>query len=115
MIDGAPVIVSGDEDGTIRCWDARTGRPKGKRLKARAGWRVRSVALGMIDGAPVIVSGDEDGAILRWDVRTGESYQCSLLAIGASVWATDTDDNGEVIVGWGRGIALFELPTLRKM
>jgi WD40 repeat protein len=49
VIDGAPVIVSGSYDRTIRRWDARTGNPIGKPLKHKD--RVRSVALGTIDGA----------------------------------------------------------------
>lgn len=34
-VDGEPVIVSGDNDGTVRVWNARTGAP------------VRSVGLGV--------------------------------------------------------------------
>jgi WD40 repeat protein len=76
-IDGAPVVVSGGYDDTIRRWDARTGEPIGKPLERpkRAG---SQVAFGMIDGATVIVSGDGDGIIRRWDARTGKAVGAPL-------------------------------------
>jgi WD40 repeat protein len=108
-IDGAPVIVSGSHDNTIRRWNALTGGPIGKPLEGHRD-KVTSVVFGVIDSAPVIISGSWDNTVRRWDARTGECNQC--LAIGESTQAIDMDDNNEVLVGLDRGIVLFKLLTM---
>ncbi|SMO55438.1 WD40 repeat [Propioniciclava tarda] len=69
--DAAPLIISGGDDGTIRRWDATTGRPVGDPITGHRG-AVRSVALGFdANGRALILSGGEDGATRRWDLSGG--------------------------------------------
>ena len=46
-IDGAPVVVSGGADATVRLWDARTGAPRGEPLLGHERG-VNAVAFGAI-------------------------------------------------------------------
>ncbi|MFI6849146.1 hypothetical protein OG535_02740 [Kitasatospora sp. NBC_00085] len=66
-----PVAVTGSEDGTVRIWDLRAGRPFGQPLTGHTG-DVSSVACTTLDGAPVAVTGSEDSTVRIWDLRTGQ-------------------------------------------
>ena len=68
-------LVSGGDDGTLRLWDAQTGRPIGDPL-TRASRRVRSVAV-TPDGRR-LVSGGWDGTLRLWDAQTGQPIGAPL-------------------------------------
>ncbi|WP_285478811.1 P-loop NTPase fold protein [Amycolatopsis sp. NBRC 101858] len=68
-------VFSASIDGSVRRWDARTGRAHG-RLRAPDGW-VNALALSP-DGK-VLVRAGEDGAIVRWDAVTGNPTDGSLI------------------------------------
>ena len=109
-IEGAPVVISGSWDKTLRRWDARTGEPIGEPLEGHTDL-VSAVALGAIDGEPVIVSGSRDGTIRRWDAHGGERGQ---ITIGDPVVSICTDNSTSVIVGLDRGIVLFEFLSMQQ-
>ena len=64
------VIVCGCDDGTVRVWDAATGRPRGDPLTGHTGY-VNTVAIGRIGDRDVIVSGGHDKTVQVWDAATG--------------------------------------------
>ena len=69
--DGAPVIISGGDDGTVRVWRLADGTPAGEPLRGRNGG-VRAVAAGALPvGTPVIISGGDDGTVRVWRLADG--------------------------------------------
>jgi WD40 repeat protein len=81
-VDGAPVAVTGDNKGTVRVWDLRTGVTRGKPLRGHPkGW-VSKVAIGEVDGAPVAVTGDTEGTVRVWDLRAGAARGEPLHSAG---------------------------------
>ena len=64
------IIVSGSNDGTVCCWDARTRVTIGEPMRVYVEG-ILSV-LNSRDGA-LIVSGSSNGTIRRWDSRSGAS------------------------------------------
>ena len=83
------MIVSGSEDGTVRVWDATTGKLIGDALESDyylyyyADQAVTSVAIGPSGERDVIVSGSEDGTVRVWDATTREPVGEALGHYGA--------------------------------
>ena len=90
--DGAPVIVSGGDDRTVRVWRLADGTPVGDPLTGHAG-PVHAVAVGALpDGTPVIISGGDDRTVRVWrladgtpvgDPLTGHTGAVRAVAVGA--------------------------------
>ncbi|MET9770336.1 caspase family protein [Streptomyces sp. NPDC006415] len=70
IVDGVPVAVTGDDDGTVRMWDLASGTPMGNTLVGHTG-AVRAVACSIVDGVPVAVTGDGVGTVRVWDLASG--------------------------------------------
>lgn len=81
---GGGGVISAGNDGTIRVWDAATGKEQDV-LKAHRG-EVRSIAL--CPAGQILASGGTDRTVILWDVSTGRQL------------ATLEGHNGEV-----RGVA----------
>ncbi|MGY8704596.1 WD40 repeat domain-containing protein [Bradyrhizobium sp. 18BD] len=64
------LVVSGNDDGTLRFWDGRTGTPLGQPLRGHTD-RIKAVAFGLVDGRPIVVSGGSDETLRLWDARSG--------------------------------------------
>ena len=94
------LIVSGSEDGTVRVWNADTGRPEAV-LSGHQGW-VYSVAFGEFDGRSVIISGGRDGLIRVWDLETsGLRAELAGHSAGVTAVAAGKVAGEEVIVSGG--------------
>ena len=103
--DGAPVIISGGDDGTVRVWRTADGTPVGEPLTGHDG-EVNAVAAGALpDGAPVIISGGDDGTVRVWrtadgtpvgEPLTGHDGEVNAVAAGA------LPDGAPVIISGGR-------------
>jgi WD40 repeat protein len=70
------LVVSADEGGIVRCWDALTAGPLATRADGMLDGhesRVLALALAQLDGGRVLLaSADLDGTINRWNPHTGE-------------------------------------------
>ena len=88
--DGAPVIVSGDIDGTVRVWRLADGAPVGEPLTGHDS-PVRAVATGALpDGTPVVVSGGHDGTVRVWRLTDGAPVGEPLTGHRGPVYAVAT-------------------------
>ena len=80
-MDGTPVIVSGDGDGTVRVWLLEDGTLVGEPLRAHTG-HVAGLAAGHLgDGTPVIVSGGID-EVRVWRLDDGTPIREPLRCPG---------------------------------
>jgi WD40 repeat protein len=96
------VIVSGDENGTVRLWD-RDRRPIGQPSKGHDG---RVASLGISSDGQMIVSGGADGKVLRWSLRgSAVSPPLSTSYSTGSGETVAVSPNGQIIVsGSERGM-----------
>jgi WD40 repeat protein len=66
------LIVSGDDAGYLRRWDAVTGDPIGDPVEGHASQVNIISPLAAVDGRKMFASSDAGGEICRWDAVTGE-------------------------------------------
>ena len=103
--DGAPVIISGGDDGTVRVWRTADGTPVGEPLTGHDGEVNAVAAWALPDGAPVIISGGDDGTVRVW--RTADGIPVGELLTGHGGWvnavaAGALPDGAPVIISGGR-------------
>lgn len=69
LVDGRTLIISCDDDGVLRRWNATTGEPIGDPLTGHTGW-VRAVTSTQLeDGRTLIISGGSDWSLILWPLR----------------------------------------------
>lgn len=69
-VDGRIVMISDDDDGALRIWDAGTGDPVGRPIGPTTANYLSSVSTGQVAGRPVVVTASYD-TVQVWDVATG--------------------------------------------
>jgi WD40 repeat protein/tRNA A-37 threonylcarbamoyl transferase component Bud32 len=98
-VDGSR-IVSGSRDGTVKVWDARSGKDL-LTLKRNKGW-VNSVAFSS-DGTR-IVSGSRFGTIKMWDAHTGKELLALKGMVSSVAFSAGTSrivsGSGDVVKVW---------------
>ena len=107
-LDGAPVIVTGGGDESVRSWDPTT--PSGRATATASGQRhdtdIAALTLATIEGDQIVASGDENGTLCLWRLADGTpvaSFTADDLgadppaefgAAGPDIFALDTADLG---------------------
>jgi WD40 repeat protein len=90
--DGTGVIVSGDEAGRIRRWDAANGDPIGESIVGHAS-KVHIIEALPAAGTPLFASSDQEGVLRRWDAVTGAPAGTPIVT-GTDVYALATPSVG---------------------
>lgn len=71
LADGTPVIVTGDDDGYVRRFDAVTGAAVGEPVVPH-GWPASQVLPVPLPGGRLVLAVERQGRIRRFDARDGE-------------------------------------------
>ena len=110
-----PVVAGaggGEDDGTVRLWDADTGQPVGQPMNQKS---VSSVAFSP-DGKRIVSGGGGDGdngSLRLWDAATGQPIGEPLT--GHTAWVTSvafSPDGKRIISGGGDGtVRLWDAAT----
>ena len=107
------MLASGGAGGTIRLWDARSGKGIDGSFAGHLG-AVNGLAFGSAD--EVLVSGGLMGTIKRWDPASGEQLVSALAGEQPRFGALAMSPDGRILAAGGRGgrIDLWDLATGKK-
>jgi WD40 repeat protein len=98
-------IVTGDITGTLRVWDARTGRRLAERREAHRGG---VTALALADASDIVFGGGKDGAVRRWDASTLAPKGDSMGAVPGEVTDLDVAPAGLAASGTGGAVQRWD-------
>jgi len=85
-LDGAPVVATGNLDGTVRVWNLETRQAMAEPLAAHGG-SVRALVTPQLTGRPVLVTGGFDSSVRLWDLATLKPIGPSITGHSAPVRA----------------------------
>jgi len=109
------VAVSGGVDGTVRLWEAASGRE----LHSFVGHRGSVLGVAFSPDGKYVLSGDSNGTVKLWEIANGRElrsfvvHQGGILSVAFSpdgMYALSGDSNGTVVVskmGNGRELRSF--------
>ncbi|GAA2645000.1 caspase family protein [Paractinoplanes durhamensis] len=110
IVDGAAIVVSGNDTGMVRIWDGRAGTVRAE-LKGHSG-AINAVACTVVDGTPVVLSGGDDYSVRMWNPLTGK--QLALFSghagpVGCIACTTVQDTPVAVVGGNDAALRVWDL------
>ncbi len=113
-VNGVPVAVTGDGDGTVRVWDLASGTPVGEPFTGHTG-AVGAVACSTVNGVPVAVTGGGDGTVRVWDLASGTPIGEPFTGHNEGVFdVACTTVNGVPVAvtgGWDGTVRMWDLAS----
>ncbi|RAL64657.1 hypothetical protein DID88_001690 [Monilinia fructigena] len=103
-------IASCSADGTIKIWDAETG----KHMRTMEGHLAGVSTIAWSPDSNTIASGSDDKVIRLWDRATGKPYLTPLLGHHNYVYSVAFSPKGNVIASGSYDEAVFSLGSTRK-
>jgi WD40 repeat protein len=94
-------LASGGADGTVRTWDAATGRERA----ILAGHTSEVTAVAVAPDGNWLASGSRDNTIRIWDAATGQAQ--ALMRLDGSVDACAWLSTNALVLGGSAGLYLF--------
>ncbi|MFM7238200.1 MAG: WD40 repeat domain-containing protein, partial [Cyanobium sp.] len=95
--DGSRIVSAGD-DGTVRQWEAKSGRAIGEPLRGHQGWVVSAAY--SADGSRIVSAG-EDGTVRQWEAKNGRAIGEPLRGHQGAVYSAAYSADGSRIVSAG--------------
>ena len=115
--DGKKVVTTGgDQDGTVRIWDAETGKEK-ILVEHDNGRRMGIVACAIFspDGKRFLSAGTDDTTVRIWDTETGKQLH-RMDAGPRNIWyANISPDGTKVIVPSGNIVRIWDFETGKQL
>ena len=98
------VVVTGDNKGVVRRWDARAPHERATRLVGHAG----TVRCASVDPTGrLCLTGSSDGAVRLWDLGATRCVQTFSNTHGCSVWSAAPDASWRSVVSGGADGAVY--------
>mmetsp|Transcript_14940 Transcript_14940/g.63057 ORF Transcript_14940/g.63057 Transcript_14940/m.63057 type:complete len:845 (+) Transcript_14940:501-3035(+) len=98
------VVVTGDNKGVVRRWDARAPHERATRLVGHAG----TVRCASVDPTGrLCLTGSSDGAVRLWDLGANRCVQTFSNTHGCSVWSAAPDASWRSVVSGGADGAVY--------
>ncbi|MDV9168637.1 trypsin-like peptidase domain-containing protein [Streptomyces sp. W16] len=117
VLEGTPIVVTGDGGGTVRVWELATGIPLRTLLAGISERTVkinRLLAVTTMDGSPVVVTADPERTVRMWNLATGSPLGKPLGPTpGVSAVACTTVDGTLMAVTacYDKTVRLWDLAT----
>ncbi|MFE9360981.1 caspase family protein [Streptomyces olivaceoviridis] len=114
-LEGRPIAVTGEKDGTVRIWDLITSRPVGAPLAGHS-QLVLTVACTELEGRPLAVTCGGDGDLRVWDLAT--RLPLGVFHVGLATAAVCTELEGRPIAvtgGFTGTVDMWDLATGRPV
>jgi len=106
------VLASGNQDGTVRLWEPRTGRP----LATLEGHSSAVWGVALSGDGQLVASGGLDGTVQLWEVPSGRPL-ATLEGHTSAVWGVALSGDGRLVASGGQDgtVRLWEAPSGRSL